>query len=314
MLIKNLIPICKKIEVEKWDFSEVKDSNKAAHRLNDEVQNLFYTDKILPSSSISKIPKQWEIYIDYIDLAISHYIDTSLLASERRIQNQRLIWPEENLDGPHPNVVLEVLFINLSNTLISIKKLILLSLDSQARILFRWFVELVDLTIAVISDPAIYKRYIQKIKDDDVSKHWNKYLKPQIIRNCNERIDLSLGLDKDIVDQLLDFRKATYSWLSGFGHANWAAQAVSAFETHLEEPDIYKPSYGGALSKKSESTLMKVAEYIFVFSNYSFFLLVHKHGWKKLSDDKQRLWWCYRSEILKNYLLNYYSDMLEQDK
>ena len=57
--------------------------------------------------------------------------------------------------------------------------------------MFRTFVELADLTLAVVADEDVYRNYIMVLQDRRAQSHWRRYLAPGVIHQ--RRPDLTMN-------------------------------------------------------------------------------------------------------------------------
>lgn len=99
--------------------------------------------------------------------------------------------------------------------------------------MFRSFVEVADLTLAVLADENVYRNYITTYDDHDQEyRHW-RHLAPTVLRRRLIRLDTELDIGSTTAIPAAEVREDTYSWFSLFSHVNFVAHVVSAHHTRL---------------------------------------------------------------------------------
>jgi hypothetical protein len=241
------------------------------------------------------------------------------------------LWPGEG--GVNGTFVLEILADNLAGALLGIRHLVIVGLDGQARVLLRWFVELADMLVAISFDRALFERYVQHVETPDESySNWSRHLKPSKVRKVLKRLDhLSASrarwdssergyvepiTAKEYVKMVHGFREDTYRWLSLYSHADFLAQVISSFPFPAIEDKAKglgrKDRLGHLIDKKSKHTLYRTALYSWMTWMSLFWILRRKHNWIGLATSNDRFgWFCYRSEVLSQYIRVHYAKMVE---
>lgn len=83
-----------------------------------------------------------------LELGITQFSDGYIQSLAAKNEDIEILWHSRSAT-PGPSLVLQILFSNLVNTLLSIRLLALTGFDGQALILLRWFVELSDVLVAM---------------------------------------------------------------------------------------------------------------------------------------------------------------------
>ena len=120
-----------------------------------------------------------------LDFVIIQHYELAILCTQRHESQKPILWEEYEKQGrrPIPSLVLRALAINLGNSLLGIRDLINAGLDNQARILFRSYVEMADLTLALTASQNIFDAFtVSHPKFEDTYKHWRANLAPRKIR------------------------------------------------------------------------------------------------------------------------------------
>src|SRR5581483_9887701 len=129
----------------------------------------------------SSARKKLQPMLFLLEFAIIQYYQLVILSSERNESRTPLLWAEyENQDRPpKPSIVVQCLAANLGNTLLAILDLASDGLDNQARVLFRSFVEIGDMTLALTADQSIFDTFIVTHEGfEDTYRHWRSHLSP----------------------------------------------------------------------------------------------------------------------------------------
>ena len=265
------------------------------------------------------------------ELATVQLTDLFAICARHRNDKESLLWPGK--EGVNGTFVLEILADNLAGALLGIRHLVIVGLDGQARVLLRWFVELADMLVAISFDRALFEHYVQHVENLDESySNWSRHLKPSKVRKILKRLDhLSASRPRwdfsehryiepitvqEYVNMAHGFREDTYKWLSVYSHADLLAQAISSipFPAIEDKAKVLgrKDRLGHLIDKKSKHTLYRTALYSWMTWMSLFWVLRRKHNWTGLAASNDRFgWFCYRSEVLSQYIRVHYAKMVE---
>jgi hypothetical protein len=233
---------------------------------------------------------QLDPMLSFLDMAIHHLFLVGATCGGRSRMKQK-----------QPYSLFEIVSLALGNTLVGIRELTLAGLDNQARVLFRYYVELAEMMLAIVGDKAAYKTFIGCGIPASVNtpKYWREHLNPRKVRESLISIEKSAGLTQGYVQLLARDRRKTYQWLSGFSHCNIFTALSGAYRSELGKRwDILRPCVGGRLGRESKRTLYRLADY-----NASFFyslneLLLKNHAWKSaLESDENMAWAVYHAYV-----------------
>ena len=143
------------LKSEGWQILTDLSSEEIIVKISQEIEEIFGKEGIIFEWREENIPENLEIYIKFLDLVIVHLIDLVLIAAERNEESD-LIWPNKYQKAPKNNLVLQSIITNIANSLIAFRRLVLTGLESQARIILRWFVEFSEVIIAILIDYNLY--------------------------------------------------------------------------------------------------------------------------------------------------------------
>ena len=201
----------------------------------------------------------------------------------------------------HPYFLFEIVSLTLGNTLVGIRELTLAGLDNQARVLFRYYIELAEMMLAIVGDETAYKAFIGCgiPGSAKTTKYWREHLNPRKVRESLIAIEKSTGLNERHVQLFARSRRETYRWLSGFSHCNTVTALLGAYTSELGKRwDILRPCVGGRLTSQSKQTLYRLVDY-----NADFFLSLNKlflknHEWKEaLQSDENVAWSAFHAYV-----------------
>jgi hypothetical protein len=89
----------------------------------------------------------------------------------------------------------------------------------------------------------------------------------------------SAGLEPELTTALEDIRKKMYQWLSGFVHANWASQVVTAYPRGTGRHAKMGHGLRGEISANSRPTLFAAVRYMSFQLKLICVLLEREHEW-----------------------------------
>ncbi len=142
-----------------------------------------------------------------VGCALYLHLLTSIITRDPR--KPPILWQGHKLKpNPKPGFVLQVLLTNALCGLLGIRELCLCGLDGQARILLRSFVEITDLTIAVVAFEDTFRQFTSVDDNGPLrTKHWRRHLAPSVIRGRLTEWIATAGLDPELLATLKDIRK-----------------------------------------------------------------------------------------------------------
>lgn len=230
------------------------------------------------------------------DLALLQICDLAHFAWRNHDSRTKLIWPSTPLSArPRPSDIFYLLVSNLAQLLQSVRLLLLNGFESQGRAVFRSFVELADLTVAVVADEAVYRDYITVYDDPDQEyRHWRKHLSPNVMRKRLIRLDVELGMGAITAIPASEVREDTYQWFSLFSHVNMVAHIVSAYPSRVGEETGSPLAMLGQAGEMSRATFARALLYIWLFFIHFDRLLWERHRWGRFRGQRWRGWYRYR--------------------
>ena len=233
------------------------------------------------------------------DFALLQICDLSYFAWENDDSRIKLIWPNTKLPRrPKPTHVFYVLVSNLAQLLQAVRLLLLNGFEGQGRAIFRSFVELADLTLAVLADENVYRNYITSYDDHDKEyQHWRRNLAPAVMRRRLIKLDAELDIASTTAIPASEVREDTYSWFSLFSHVNFVAHIVSAYPTPLGGEGVADAPRAmlGEAGEMTHSTFARALLYIWLFFSHCDRLLWERHKWGRFRGDRWRGWYRYRA-------------------
>lgn len=240
------------------------------------------------------------------DLALLQVCDMSYFGLKNFDHRSKIIWPNLPLPKrPPPNAVFYVLASNLAQSMQAFQLLIPYGFESQARGTFRSVVEIVDLMITVLAREGTYREYTKSYEDPKASyQHWRSHLSPSVIRNFISKLEVDDPITIPIDMTPTDIRKDTYSWLSKFVHADFAAHVVSAHPSNSDET-FKRLGMLGDVSDMSRATLAHALVYLWISLLRLERLLFEKHSWGRFRGERSRKWFQYRFRVVDNLFLSY---------
>ena len=234
-----------------------------------------------------------------LDLGLLQVCDLSHFAWRNRDSRVKLIWPGTALPSrPNPTRVFYLLVSNLAQLLQAVRVLLLGGFEGQSRAMFRSFVELADLTLAVVADEDVYRNYITIQNDGrEQYQHWRRYLAPGVIRRRLARLDDELGLGAMTSIPAAEVREDTYEWFSLFSHVHMVAHLVSAYPPQLDEQSYGAIAMPGEAGPMTRSTFSRILLYLWLFFLHFDRLLWERHHWNRFRGARWRGWYRYRSRV-----------------
>jgi hypothetical protein len=233
------------------------------------------------------------------DFALLQICDLSHFAWQNRDSRARLIWPGASLPRrPTPTRVFYLLVSNLAQLLQAVRMLLVHGFEGQARAMFRTFVELADLTVAVIADEDVYQNYLTTYEDPLKDyQHWRRNLSPAVMRRRLIKLDSELDLASVTPIPAAEVREDTYQWFSLFSHINIVAHLVSVYPQPLGEEGQGAMAMLGEAGEMTRATFARSLLYLWLFFLHFDRLLWDRHRWGRFRGARWRGWYKYRSLV-----------------
>lgn len=240
-----------------------------------------------------------EPLLSVFDIGLLQICDLSHFAWQNLDSRIKLIWPNAALPKrPDPTGVFYLIVSNLAQLLQAVRMLLLSGFEGQSRAMFRTFVELADLTLAVIADEDIYRNYIITYEDKKAEyQHWRHNLSPSVIRRRLAALDNELELNKITSIPGNEVREDTYQWFSLFSHINMVAHLVSAYPQQLGKEGVGPIAMLGEAGEITKVTFSRILLYLWLFFLHFDRLLWERHRWGRFRGKRWRGWYKYRSEV-----------------
>ena len=245
------------------------------------------------------------------DLGLLQVCDLSHFSWQNLDSRVRLIWPDATLPSqPNPTRVFYLLVSNLAQLLQAVRVLLLSGFEGQSRAMFRTFVELADLTLAVVADENVYRNYITTYEDEKAEyQHWRKHLSPSVIRRRLATLDDELGLTAITIIPADEVRDDTYRWFSLFSHTNLVAHLVSVYPQPLNEQGGGPIAMLGEAGEMTRGTFSRILLYLWLFFIHFDRLLWERHRWERFRGRRWRGWYKYRSKVFDTLFRENYDQL-----
>lgn len=132
---------------------------------------------------------------------------------------------------------------SLAQTVDSTMELILLGYDTQAKVMYRFYLEQLLILITLISDKSFYSDYTKEPENDDnadyygpYTKHWHKTYR---LRRLLNRINAQPSSNTDMsLKKLVKIIEDDYSWLSLHAHVSPISIALGQITWDLRKARI----------------------------------------------------------------------------
>lgn len=308
-----LLAACQKTAKNQPNLQESQEESaeKSANSINEEIEG--FLGEIFRSRE-----KTREIASDLMqpmlmafDLGLLQICDLAYFSWKNNENDVKIIWPDADLPTrPTPTKVFYILASNLAQSLQAVRTLLLGGFEGQSRAMFRSFVELADLFLAVIADEDIYRRYITVHQDEkERYNHWRKYLSPKLIRQRLAKLDVELELTKTTSIPSHEVREDTYQWFSLFSHNDMVAHLVSAFPQRLNEESVSPIAMLGETGEMTSSTFSRILLYLWLFFINFDSLLWEKHKWNRFRGSHWRGRYRYRSQVFDTLFRENYDQL-----
>jgi hypothetical protein len=244
------------------------------------------------------------------DLGLLQICDLSHFAWQHHDSRVKLIWPDVVLpQRPRPSHVFYLLTSNLAQALQAVRVLLLAGFEGQSRAMIRTFVELADMSLAVVADEQCYRHYITVYEDEKkTQEHWRKHLAPGVVRQRLAKLDDELALSKITSIPAAQVRQDTYKWVSRFSHVDLVAHLISAYPQSLSGAGMAPLAMLGEVGEATRATFARVLLYLWLFFIHFDRVLWAQHRWNRFRGNRSRRWYQYRSSVFhtlfrENYAL-----------
>lgn len=253
------------------------------------------------------------------DLGLAQLSHLAVLCPHPFESKDSFLWPDDETDhrGPGGALVLTFLVTHLANTLVGIRTLVCSGLDAQARILLRAYVEVADITVAVLGDRDTFRAYTSLARDPAAfARMWKGLLSPERIRRVLSSLETEIALEDEVRVKMAAMRRETYEWLSSVAHGQGLALFLGAFQPTVEDPDVLRFSLMGSVTPASKTTLLRAVLYTWQLLMYAIRLLWDKHRWRFGLDvnDKDNRWFFVRHHVFTQLFLSRYERMQDDLK
>jgi hypothetical protein len=130
-----------------------------------------------------------------------------------------LFWP--SIDRDDTELTLHDLSLNLAQTLMASRALILCGHGGSSRMLLRRFVEVADITVAIGYDKEFFLKFINADRAPN-RDYWHKHLAPKHVRPLIARLDSEMNgeTETESNEWFAQVRAGTYTNLSNFAHVH----------------------------------------------------------------------------------------------
>jgi hypothetical protein len=247
------------------------------------------------------------------DFALLQVCDLSMFSWRNHESRVKIIWPKAPLPRrPNPTLGFYLLSSNLAQLLQAVRVLIVQGCEGQARGMFRSFIELANLTLAILADQDVYKSYITTYEDPKKRfRHWQTHLSPGVIRRRLKKLDEELDIASVTSIPAAEVREDTYEWFSLFSHVNMVAHMVSVYPTELGSETPLGPPRAmlGEAGTTAKETLARALLYLWFFFTHLDKLLWEKHGWNRFRGARWRGRYRYRSRAFDTFFRQNYATL-----
>lgn len=202
---------------------------------------------------------------------------------------------------PEPINFYFVALTHIYNTLRSIRILLQIGFDAQARVLARSYIETAELLLAASGSSEVFKQFIdysQKDESDRVT-FWFKYLSPKKIRKRIIRLLEEEELDRESVEDFTRLLQNTYQLLSETTHPSWHGMLFGSYAIHSKS-NVVEAALGGKQSDLSQLTIKLIIDHVLIFLMMLIHVLWKKHQWRLLSSDIENLHFVYQQKVFQH--------------
>ena len=245
--------------------------------LNDAV-SLKEVLRLRATNNKRKTAKYYSTQNDFLDYMILVHLDYFILIATRfNLGKNR--WRRYSKESYTFKSLLYFSFLitNLTNILLSFRRLLEEGFDLSAKILLRSYMEYADLAIAIISNEEFYHRYLEGNGTFDVATSvWYNQLRPKMMEKQLKKIYTNIDVTGNLWSAVSDVRKDAYQFLSMFVHGSYIANVVSSHGFNFDDT-VTKSSIGGAVSESSQPAIEYMIAYSYFFLNFSLYPIVHYH-------------------------------------
>jgi len=217
-------------------------------------------------------------------------------------------------------MVFYLLVSNLGQLLQAVRLLLLNGFEGQGRAVFRNFVELADLTLAVVAYEDVYRDYITIYNDRQQDyHHWRRFLSPTVVRRRLIKLDAELDIPsidpihasdvRELREDIRELREDTYSWFSLFSHVSYVGNVVSTYRAPLGGgvEDVVQLGMLGEAGQMARATFARALLYVWLFFLYLDRLLWEHHRWGRFRGERSRAWYRYRARAFDALFRQNYS-------
>jgi hypothetical protein len=196
--------------------------------------------------------------------------------------------PEKNneVDG---NLVISNLLVQFTNHSLSIVKLIEHGLDSSSRPLLRVLFELASTILVLLKDEMLLTEYCKGNDEKAASKFWDKNFSRGKLARLLSNLELDMGLDQDLVNELGNWRIGAFKDYSASVHSSYHASMLGAYSFSFCE-DTMGSGLAGKTTAASNRVIKDLNWLLFYMSALLFPILIKIHDFKpKIENELWRI-------------------------
>lgn len=180
---------------------------------------------------------------------------------------------------PNPNLIIQNLLVQISNSSLAILRLTEDGLEYAARTMYRSVCELSWLTMVVASDKDKMKLYAQDLNRKQEVELWSKHFRGKNLIDALSGLENKLELPEDMVSYFEDYRKSLYRTYSQILHNSYAQSTLGVYGESLSKKDFLDFNLFGKCTKYSKQILDALNEniYYLIMSITKIFINIHKY-------------------------------------
>lgn len=252
-----------------------------------------------------KLQRLAPLELEVVELACVYLFYLSTDTVDRRNTGRPTIWSASlpNDAAFESALIFQACLDFLFNTLSIARRLICSGYNSQARTVFRQFVELFDATVVLVGDGDFFATFREHRRTQEGAfALWKRWFKPSELRKRRTVIEKNFTSDSDILDYFRDYGNRTYTWLSQASHVNPFAVMLESFPRKHGATIACESSLGGTVGPAAVGTLSAMAWYLCVSIGLLHKILVDQQKWLKNSPSEDDVRTAYVSSMITDQL------------
>jgi hypothetical protein len=171
---------------------------------------------------------------------------------------------------------------NSVNNLLSIRALLSMGMDLQARVLFRNYIESMDVSIAILLSEEFFKLYSTEPVDEAQAKaRWNRVRTKNLLKVINTQLQTDQRL-RELWEIGFKMREENYSTTSKGVHVEPIAIMYGAYPKTLSNNQFVQ-NVGGYITNATKSTVQNIYAYGGFIINFLHPLIEERHNLGNLS-------------------------------